>query len=101
MNTIVSAVLGLIEALMPLVSQAGVVAQIITALESILPLVVQEVETVGPMVKNIISAITKSGGATDADVQALLVLDAQVDAAFDAALAAAQAADAAAAGGAS
>jgi hypothetical protein len=91
MSAAITALLSLIGQLLPLVGSwtgSGAVASIITTLTQILPLVVQEVETVGPAIKNIIDALSANPATTAEELAQLQALDAQVDAAFESAAAA-------------
>lgn len=93
MSAILTAIIPLIEALIPSLGTTGIAAQIITALTAIIPVAIQEAEDILPEIKNIIAEVSNSGAVTAAQVAQLQTLDAQVDAAFDAAAAAAQAQD--------
>lgn len=88
MTAAITAILALVEQLLPLITSAGnatLIGSIITAMEQILPLVVQEVETVAPAIKNIIGALSANPATTADQLTQLQALDKQVDDAFDAA----------------
>jgi UDP-N-acetylmuramyl tripeptide synthase len=89
-TTALTAILALIEQVLPLLGVAGspLITTIITALENILPLIVNEIPTVYDAVKNIITVISADPATTATQLAALQALDAQVDAAFDTAAAA-------------
>jgi len=96
MSAAIAALFEIIQLLLPLVGgNSTVVSALVSKLATLVPLAVQEATDLVPEVKNIISVLSSSGGATDADLAALAALDAECDAAFDAAAAAAQAAIAA------
>jgi hypothetical protein len=97
MSAIVSAVIALIEAVLPNITVSAVVQQIIQTLITLLPAIVQEAEDLAPAVKNIIAALSSNPAATADQITQLQALDAQVDAAFDQAAAAAEAQDGSAA----
>jgi hypothetical protein len=86
-----SIILTLLQQLLPLITTSGnaaVIGNVITALTNILPLVVSEVETLIPPIKNIIAALSASPATTAEQLATLQALDAQADAAFEAAAAA-------------
>jgi hypothetical protein len=87
-----TAILALIEQFIPLLgvtsANTGIIAAIITTLESILPLIINEIPTVYAAVKNIIAVISTDPSTTASQLATLQALDAQVDAAFDVAAAA-------------
>lgn len=87
--TIVTAIIALIEQMMPLLgtsaATASMVATIIDALTKILPLIVDFIPVVYQSIKNIIAALSNDPSTTPVQWQALQALDAQVDSAFDAA----------------
>lgn len=87
MSTAIEALLALISALLPSIGVASstVVAQIITALIQIVPVLAASATDLITPVKNIITALQTSGAVTPAQLDALDALDAQCDAAFDAA----------------
>jgi hypothetical protein len=88
MTAAITAILGLIEQLLPaILSSANVslVDSIISALTSMLPFIIQEVQALLPPVKNIIAALSANPATTADQLTQLQALDAQVDAAFEAA----------------
>lgn len=92
MMSAVTAVIALIEQFLPLLGTSAattsLIGTIITALENILPLIVDFVPTVYTSVKNIIIALKADPAATQAQWAKLDEIDAQLDAANDAAIAA-------------
>jgi len=93
MSTIVTAVIALIEAILPNITVSAVVEKIIETLITLLPAVIHEAQDLAPAVKNIIAALSSNPAATPDQITQLQALDAQVDAAFDQAAAAAAAQD--------
>lgn len=88
-STVVTAVLGLLQDLEPLIVNSGTIAKAITLLEEIVPVIAAEIGDLLQPVKNIIAALSAKGDVVTPDqLAALQALDAQVDAAFDAAAAA-------------
>lgn len=88
MSTVITAIVGLLGQLLPLItsaSNASLIANIIETLASIVPFIVDEIEAVAPAIKNIIAALSANPATTAAQLATLQQLDAQVDAAFDAA----------------
>ena len=87
--TVVTAIIALIEQMMPLLGTSAatttMVAAIIDALTKILPLIVDFIPVVYQSIKNIIAALSGDPLTTPAQWQALQALDAAVDSAFDAA----------------
>jgi predicted transglutaminase-like cysteine proteinase len=90
MNAALTAVLALIQQLLPLISSGsaatGVVASIVNVLKTWLPLIVTEVQALYEPVKNIITVLQQSGNLTDDQIADLKTVDAKVDAAYDAAV---------------
>jgi phage-related protein len=90
MSAAISAILALIEELLPVVtsaSNASLIASILNALTAMLPFIIQEVEALITPVKNIIAALSANPATTAAQLTTLQTLDASVDAAFEAATA--------------
>lgn len=88
MTAAISAILALIEQLLPAITSAGnvtLISSIITALTNMLPFIITEIESLVTPVKNIIAALSANPATTAAQLTQLQTLDAQVDAAFDAA----------------
>src|ERR1700761_9214143 len=88
LSSAVLAVLSVIESFIPLLgtssSTANLITNIINALTSLMPYIVNEVSTVYTSVKNIISLLQNSGQPLTADQQtALTTLDNQVDTAWN------------------
>jgi hypothetical protein len=92
LTTALTAILSLIEQVLPLLgvatSSSSLITTIVTTLENLLPLIIGEIPTVYNSVKNIITALTADPSTTAAQLATLQALDAQVDAAFDTAAAA-------------
>jgi hypothetical protein len=87
MTVAITAILALIEQLLPAILSASnviLVGNIITALTSLMPFIAQEIETLAPAVKNIIAALSASPATTAAQLASLQALDQQVDSAFEA-----------------
>lgn len=82
--TLLVTMLGQILPLIGSVTSGGL-SSIITLLEEILPVAVNEAEALVPSIQNIIAAIEGSGAVTSAQLSSLTSLSAQYDAAFDAA----------------
>jgi hypothetical protein len=72
--------------------EASTIASIVSTLEQIIAAGIEEVETVAPMIKNIIAALQSNTAVTADQMTQLSTLDASTDAAFEAAAAAAGAA---------
>ena len=64
------------------------IANIINALENILPFLIQEIQQVVPLVKNIIAALKDNTSITQDQLDQLTALETQYDADFEAAVAA-------------
>lgn len=64
------------------------IANIINALENILPFLIQEIQQVVPLVKNIIDALKGNSDITQDQLDALTALETQYDSDFEAAAAA-------------
>lgn len=92
MLSAVTAIIAMIEQFLPLLgtssATSSLIATIITALENIIPLIVDFVPTVYQSVKNIIIALKADPATTQAQWAALDAIDTQLDAANDAAIAA-------------
>ena len=85
-QALVLAVLSAIEAILPLLgtpqATSDMIGKIITALENLLPAIVDEISTVYTVVKNIISLLQSKGVVTDDQLASLAALDNQVDTAW-------------------
>lgn len=81
----VMAVLDMIVALLPAlgVTPAASVTRVIAALDALLPVVIQEVSTLGPVVKGIIDTLKGGNVVTAEDLASLDAMNVQMDAAFD------------------
>lgn len=90
--TAVTAVIALIEQFLPLIgtsaATSSLIGTVITALENIIPLIVDFAPTVYNSIKNIIVALKADPATTQAQWAKLDEIDAQLDAANDAAIAA-------------
>jgi hypothetical protein len=87
MTAAITAVLAMIEQLLPLVlssAESATIASIIDALTKMLPFIIQEVEALYQPVKNIIAALSANAATTADQLATLQQLDAQVDTAFEA-----------------
>ena len=94
MTAVLTAILSLLTTLGPSLGGSSVIiGQVIAALTTLIPAVIQEAKDLLPMVKSIIATLKGDSAATQAQLDALDALDKQVDDAFDAAAAAAQAED--------
>lgn len=88
MTLAIQAMLAMIEQVLPMLTGAANVAlvdSIISTLSGFLPFIVQEVETLGPPIRNIIAALSANPATNAAQAATLSTLDKQVDDAFDAA----------------
>lgn len=89
MQAAITAVLTLIEQLIPLLGLAStnatvkLIASIITTLVQFMPQIENEVSVVYQSVKNIIGALSANPDATSTQLQSLQKLDEQVDAAWN------------------
>lgn len=88
-SSTILAVLAMIEQILPLVGTSSatvtMIGTVVNALTSLMPYIVNEIETVYTAVKNIIAQLQNSGAPTADQLAALAALDAQVDAAWTAA----------------
>jgi hypothetical protein len=83
-SAIVTAVITLLGQLLPLIGgNSTAIAGIINTLIALIPAITQEVETLIPMVKNIIAALQADPTTTAAQLATLSALDADCDAAFE------------------
>jgi hypothetical protein len=82
MNSVITIVLNLIERVLPLITGGGAAGSVISMLESILPLVVTEVQALYTPIKNIITALQSSGALTPDEITQVQALDKQIDDAF-------------------
>ena len=87
LSTSISAILAIVQALVPILgtssATASVVTSVIDALTKLMPFIVNEIGTVYTSVKNIISVLQNSGVPDQTQLGALSSLDAQVDAAWN------------------
>jgi hypothetical protein len=87
MTAVISAVLAMIEQLLPAVlstAEASTITSIINALIQMMPFIIQEVQALVTPVKNIIAALSANAATTADQLATLQQLDAQVDTAFEA-----------------
>lgn len=86
MTPIITAVVTLLGQLLPLIGgNSTAIASVIQTLIALLPAITQEIETLVPMVKNIIAALQADPATTADQLATLAALDQQCDAAFEAA----------------
>lgn len=85
MTAVLSALALILQLVGDVSSNSTAIGKIIAWLEQLVPLIITEVETVLPMVKNIIGALKNSDAITDDQLEALDKLEADTDAAFEAA----------------
>lgn len=101
MTALIQTILSLISTtLLPLIVSGGTATQIesiLATLTNVVPFIVQEAESLVPVVKNIIAALSANPATTESQLASLQALDLQCDAAFDS-VAAATDADVAAEG---
>jgi len=97
MQQIIQLVLTLLEQLLPKIAgaNAGLIAQIINGLVTLVPLMIKEYNDAVPFVKNVILLLKNNSNVTPEQLQTLDILETQIDASFEAAAAAALAEDAA------
>lgn len=85
MNTTLTALVTLLATIVGGLSDASQIATVISTLEQIVASGIAEVEAVGPMIQNIISALQNNTAVTAAQMTQLQALDEATDAAFEAA----------------
>ena len=89
MNAAITAILALLQQLLPLITagsaSSGIVATVVNVLTTWLPLITTEITALYEPVKNIITVLQSSGALTEQQIADLRVLDAKVDADFEAA----------------
>lgn len=85
-SSTILAVLSMIESILPVIGTSSatvtMIASIINALTSLMPYIVNEIETVYTAVKNIIAQLQNTGAPTADQLTALQALDTQVEAAW-------------------
>ena len=88
--TAISTLLALVEGLLPAlgVGSGSIVAEILKALETIVPIIAADATDFLQPIQNIIAALQSSGALTADQLTQLTALNTQVDAAFEAAAAA-------------
>jgi hypothetical protein len=90
MSSVITAIITLIEQLLPAITSAGnatLIDSILQALVGMMPFIIQEVQSLAAPVKNIIAALSANPATTADQLAQLQALDTQVDAAFEAAAA--------------
>ena len=85
MSALIPIILSLLETILPSIGTSSVIAKVIETLIQIVPIIVQEVRDLLPMVKNIIAALKDNSAITADQMTQLETLDAQCDADFEAA----------------
>jgi hypothetical protein len=95
MNAAIAAILAIIQLVAP-GATTTLISAIITALEQIVPVVVQLAQDLMPQITNIINALRSNSAITQDQLVQLKAVEDQLDAAFEAAATAAEAEDAAA-----
>ena len=91
MSALAAAIVAMLSTLVPLLTGAAAEAidPIINVLVALIPQIVNEVQSVGPSIMNIINVIKGRKDVTPAQLEALAGAEAQLDAAFEAAATAA------------
>ena len=92
MDIAIQALLAILQAVAP-GAPAGLITQIIAALETWVPIIIAEYKALAPVVTNIIAALRSNGVVTPAQLDQLDTMEAALDDAFDAAEAKAEAED--------
>jgi hypothetical protein len=87
--SVVTQLLTLLAQIVGGLSDASAITSVITTLENIIAAGIQEIQTVAPMIKNIITALQNNGSITADQMTQLEALDAATDQAFEAAATAA------------
>jgi hypothetical protein len=93
MQAIITPLLALLQKLAP-GATAEIIAEVISILTALIPILIQEYKDLLPIVQNVITVLQQSDDITDAQWDALDAMSAQYDAEFTAALNAAEAQDA-------
>lgn len=84
MNAVLSVLITLLGKLVPAIgANADLINTIITALEQIIPVLVQEYKDLVPLVQNVIAALKGTDGITQDQWNALDALEVQIDAEFN------------------
>jgi hypothetical protein len=94
MQAIITPLLALLTQLAP-GATTQIIAQVISILTALIPILIKEYQDLLPIVQNVITVLQQSDDITDAQWDALDAMSAQYDAEFTSALAAAEAHDAA------
>lgn len=96
MSALITIIISLLGGALPLIEAAGLssaatalIDKIITTLEQVIPIAVNEVQTAIPAIQNIIATLKGTTAVTPAQFQALAAQEATLDAGFNAAAAAA------------
>jgi hypothetical protein len=85
MSALITAVVSMLSELLPLITSASnttMIESIVNTLVGLIPFIEQEIQSLGPVVQNIIAALSANPTTTAAQLTTLQTLDAQVDAAF-------------------
>lgn len=88
MDNLVASLIGLLAQISPLLNNTSAIANVISTLEKIIPIIAQEFSDLVTPVKNIIAALSANPATSLDQLTALRELDAQVDSEFEAAVAA-------------
>ena len=100
MEALAAALLALIEEIGPATAAGGMVAKIIAALETLIPIMTQAVSNLVPIVKSVITALRSNSNVSSDQLDQLDAIEAKIDADFDADSAKAEAEERAIDGGA-
>lgn len=83
---LVEVIITLLGKLIPAIgNNADLIAEIITSLQQIIPILVKEYQDLVPIVQNIIAALKGTDGISSDQWAALAALETQIDSEFDAA----------------
>lgn len=83
MSAFIQSLLALLAQLAPVVKDSALIANIVSTLSGLLPIVIAEYQDLIQPVKNIIAALSANPATTADQFTALQALDAAADAAFD------------------
>lgn len=92
----VTLVLSIVQKLLPTITSSATIQTVIDAIIALIPIVIQEYNSLLPIVQNVIAVLQQRDDITDDQITTLETASAAIDAHFDATAAAARAADAAA-----
>lgn len=86
MSAVITTLIALLGKLVPAIgANSGLIDEIITAIQEILPTLIQEYKDLVPIVQNIIAALKGTDGITTDQWTALDNLETQIDSDFDSA----------------